>query len=897
MENNVGKNFKKLGNSDSSHNIQILTMIINNNIYNFNDFNLNNILLPFLIHTNKQSYYNPQKNTFIFPEAIDIDSLQLFCNFLLKPEKVNMNKFTYLKKILNVSVFFNAIEIINNICDKYIISKINKDNCLEIIIYFLDFIYTENENIKNIFIKIIQQALILISQNLIYFLNNKQTELYSLNGETLEEIIELYLKNVGNNKILKEDIKNVLELLIYSRGISNDIFLLLENERKKAINNFESIFLENNISIEPTFIWNISYKDIKKENYKETTTCLDGINILLISYYDNLSDSFQLAIQILEIKNNNSIIFNNNIITDNNNEKINLLNTSTAKKINNDEEILLSEEGKKEEKKEEFLINILSLCEIPEINYKSHINFNGIYTKNTNPFLICKIDNFLKKFKNQKKEVEFSLKIYFSRNYIFPKIIEHICQYFEKYYNYPSINKLPRSAMNILLKNEIISNEPNKENYKLFAIENWIKNKNGIISKKYMDIFKNIDWKKIDNDKLIDFFLKNAKIISKDESLKNDLFFEIQRRLQEEYFSYFNNNNKSYLNNSKSISAYYEDINNIDKNNYSSFTFDFLTKIISVLILNNKNNFETTEYLTNCDNSKDITYVFPIQEEKVINFPITQRNNIPTHKISKSIIIDNSPLLNDNKNNLKYKNEVINKNNKIKNKKKINNHKIIPTNRPGDKRSSNNSISSYQINLSGISQVDYINSGNGSLNIYNNKNINNQKSVIDKNTINSFTNKGIKSFTPNNSKGKFIIKNKNIKLKYNKTISSKPLRIKYKKVHSKSLDKVMFFSGEKNTPIDSTEKKVGLFPNYINNVQNGDEHLNDILYNKKLIQIKKRFQINNTSKIPFHYYNDNQKNNINKNDKMSLIICKNDGSLSKKYKTQNNLKRKKQNNI
>ena len=386
MENNVGKNFKKLGNADSSHNIQILTMIINNNIYNFNDFNLNNILLPFLIHTNKQSYYNPQKNTFIFPEAIDIDSLQLFCNFLLKPEKVNMNKFTYLKKILNVSVFFNAIEIINNICDKYIISKINKDNCLEIIIYFLDFIYTENENIKNIFIKIIQQALILISQNLIYFLNNKQTELYSLNGETLEEIIELYLKNVGNNKILKEDIKNVLELLIYSRGISNDIFLLLENERKKAINNFESIFLENNISIEPTFIWNISYKDIKKENYKETTTCLDGINILLISYYDNLSDSFQLAIQILEIKNNNSIIFNNNIITDNNNEKINLLNTSTAKKINNDEEILLSEEGKKEEKKEEFLINILSLCEIPEINYKSLINFNGIYTKNTNPF-------------------------------------------------------------------------------------------------------------------------------------------------------------------------------------------------------------------------------------------------------------------------------------------------------------------------------------------------------------------------------------------------------------------------------------------------------------------------------------------------------------------------------
>ena len=64
MENNANKN--NLSNRESSKNIQILTVIINNNLYNFNDFNLNNILLPFLIHANKQNYYNPQKNTFIF---------------------------------------------------------------------------------------------------------------------------------------------------------------------------------------------------------------------------------------------------------------------------------------------------------------------------------------------------------------------------------------------------------------------------------------------------------------------------------------------------------------------------------------------------------------------------------------------------------------------------------------------------------------------------------------------------------------------------------------------------------------------------------------------------------------------------------------------------------------
>ena len=391
MENNLNKNnlnknnTELLANENSPKNIQILTMIINNNIYNFNDLNLNNILLPFLLHTNKQNYYNTQKNAFIFPEAIDLDSLHLFCNFLLTPEKVDITKFNQLKKLLNICVFFNAIEIINNISKKYIEPKLNRDSCLDIIIYFLDFIYTENESIKNIFRKVIKEAIILISKNLIYFINNKQTELYSLNCETLEEIIELYLKDIDNKKISNEDIKNVFELLIYSRGISNDIFLLLENERKKAINNFESLFKEKK-NITPTYIWKFTYDDIKKQNYKETTIYLDNLNILLISYYDNINDIFQLAIQILGIKRK-----------DENNES----DTSTAKKIINDEDISLSQEMYSEKKN--ALINILSLCEISEINYKSHINFNGIYIKNNSRFLVCKIDNFIKKFKNKKK--------------------------------------------------------------------------------------------------------------------------------------------------------------------------------------------------------------------------------------------------------------------------------------------------------------------------------------------------------------------------------------------------------------------------------------------------------------------------------------------------------------
>ena len=880
MEKNVNKN--NLSNRESSKNIQILTVVINNNLYNFNDFNLNNILLPFLIHANKQNYYNPQKNAFIFPEGIDVDSLQLFCTFLLKPEKINISNYIYLKKILNVCVFFNAKEIISNISERYIYPKIDKDNCLDIAIHFFDFIHIENEVIRNIFIKIINKSLSLISQNLIYLLNNQQNKLYSLNSQTIEEIIELFLKKINDNKMSKEDIENIIDLLIHSRKISDDVFLLLENERKKAINNFESLFnKEKRNNIEPTFVWNIPYKDIKKQYYQEKLINLDNLDILLISYYDDLNDSFQLAIQILDFKNNNNIDDNINFMTDNDNSIL-LMDTSTAKKINNNNEDILSNKNiRKEEKKEGILTNILSLCEIDEINYKSHINFNGIYTKNNSRFLVCKIDNFKNKFK--KNINEFSLKIYFSRNYIFPKIIEHICQNFDKYYNYPSINKLPRSAMNILLKNEIISNEfnDNCENYKLYAIENWINSKNAIKSKKYIDIFKTIDWKKIDNDKLIDFFMKNAKLIYKESSLKNDIFFEIQRRFEEEYSSYFMNN-KTY--NSKSISlSNYEDIKLEGKVDYSSFTFEFLSKIISNLISYNNNNNEMSEYSTNGDYSKDITtYILPNQEE---DGSISQRDYLSKNNMSKNIMINNS-LINNNKKNIRYKKEENQKKINIKNminnnKKNYNNNSNIPSNR--NKKSSNNSLSSFQIN--NLSEVSGVEANSGNSNIYNNKIINSKKNLVKKNYL---KNNGIKSFTPSNSKGKFIIKdtdNKENENKYHRTISLRPSKIQFKKMHSRSVDKIMMLSGE------ISDKKIELFPkdNNNNKIKN---NLNDIKNNHKIIQIKKRFQMkDNISKIPYNDNNADTKHNIfkkdklfNKNDKIIYYKCK---STSKKVKNNN----------
>ena len=892
---NKNFNFQNFSNVNSSKNVQILTMVINNNIYNLNDFTLNSILLPFLLHNNKQNYFNPKKNAFIFPDPIDIDSLQLFCNFLLTPEKVDLTKFTHLKKILNVCVFFNAIEIINSIAQKNILSNLNKDNCLDITILINDFIYSENENIKNIFTEVINESIMVIAQNLVYYLNNKQNDLYALNGEIIEKIIELFFKENDNKKILNDDIRNALELLIYSRGISNDIFLLLENERKKAINNFESLFNQNKFQLQPTFTWKIVYEDIKKHNFQETTILLENLNILLISYYDNLDDSFQLAIQILNINNSNINSDNNEKVLEINKDE--LLNTSTAKKIKNntDNNLLLSynsqksNESHKEKEKENTLINILSLCEIREINFKSHINFNGIYTKNNSRFLVCKIENFIKKLKREKNELEFRLKLYFSRNYIFPKIIEHICRDFHKYYNLVSINKIPRSAMNILLKNENMQSVKNNEKYKLSAIEYWLKNKDGYISKKYMDIFKNIDFAKIDNSTLVDFFMKNAKLISKDESLKNDIFYEIQRRFQEEYLSYYINNN-SFLdknnNNNTNISisiSNYEDIEkNCNKYNYNcfSFTYDFLTRILSNLI--SYNNFTDKEYESKKKDEKN---------EIDIKLPITQRNNIPKKKISKNINIKNSPSLNDFKKNYKTektnKNKIIKKNMNSNSINNSNNNSNIPTSRYEKKASSNNSLSSYQINISEFSGIDCLNQNPNQ----NNPNINNQIN-IDKNekNYNSLIAKGIKSFTPNNSKGRSIVKINNSNSNNNRILNPKPSRIQYKKGHSNSFDR--FFSNSKedknnnlNIPSDCIDKKKGLFPNYIKNIQN-DKNKSNINQSNKRYHIK-----NNSSKISIQYYNDKLKNNINnKNDKISLIMCKNEDILSNKNENKKNSK-------
>jgi hypothetical protein len=289
-----------------------------------------------------------------------------------------------------------------------------------------------------------------------------------------------------------------------------------------------------------------------------------------------------------------------------------------------------------------------------------------------------------------------------------------------------------------------------------------------------------------------------------------------------------------------------------------------------------------SEYSTNGDNSKDITtYILPNQEE---DGSISQRDYLSKNNITKNVMINNS-LINNSKNNTRYKKEENQK--KINNKNMINNNKInynnsnIPSNR--NKKSSNNSLSSFQIN--NLSEVSGIEANSGNSNIYNNKIFNSKKNLVKKNYL---KNNGIKSFTPSNSKGKFIIKeidNKENENKYHRTISLRPSKIQFKKMHSRSVDKIMVLSGE------ITDKKIELFPKEKSHSKIKN-NLNDIKSNHKIIQIKKKFQMkDNISKIPYNDNNADKKHNIYKKDKM---FNKNDKNIY--YKSKSTSKKVQNNN-
>ena len=899
---------------------------LNNKINNINIANKKNDFREFC---------TLKKNLFSFPKELDKNTLELFIYLLSSHLDKNINLFSYIRKLINICIHLNLYDIIKKEVDEYLLPQVSKNNCIELVLNFMDLIFQEKA--KKYFIKLIKTSISTIAFYLPEFINTKKEALFSLSKETLEEIIEIYIENKGkiknrnymnyknvklNKDIEEKNIKNVLNLLMYVRNIKSDMFYLLENERKNALKNFEGL-INDDKDYEPKFIWKIKSCDITKEIYQEYNLSINDINLLLIYYYEPKNDTFQLALQILginsdskennELKNlldlttssnkhkenkNMKLLSNDddNINIINNNIEINNMNDNYFKRNNfsdNDKFEKLKTKSNNELNNLNLIdiISILYSCEIPEIGFKSKINFNCVKQGCKSKFLIFKLENFSKLICfsdndiNNNKAIDFSIKFFFERNYIFSSIISHICKNLDIYNKFISVNKIPKLALSLILKNDN-DNSQREEYYKLSLIKNWLKNKNNYTSKNIIDIYKLIKWQNLSTNDLLDFFILNAKLLISIKELKNDIFYEIQRRFQSEYFNFFQND-KNLLSNlytnteSNTESFRINNISKLDKGNNNqknnnSFTFDFLTKLLSQfsLLKNNNNSSNNTNREKN-DKSKfeslnpEINYATPIQEGRNIYQIIKNRNNennynsnynyITKKKISKSIRLNESPFYQEQNQN--QENKIINKNKRnnqlIKNKSSrqniaIKNLSILPNN--NTKKSKKNS------NLSAMSNFHNISVKNPDTEEKRNSQTAHKKYKLENYISNKSSKKNSSNININNLNNNNIVMNNNQGSKYtslvanhinvdNKTIK-KTLN---KKNHSKSVDRNIEDNRKKN---NSLAEKNSIY--FINNYLNGNKE-------------KEKKSKNNSNSKKSNAGNNKKSINVNNRSRAKLI--------------------------
>ena len=358
--------------------------------------------------------------------------------------------FFTLKKVVEISIFFKAFNITKIIVEDHITPNLDKSSCLKVLIDYMEYIY--NEEFRLIFLSLIHVCIGIASNNIFYLVNNKREELFAIAEDSLEEIFERYFESVIFNT--SKDHSLLIRLMIEYRKL-NDVYELLENERKRAINIFDKVYQEG---LDPTIIWNIKSNDPASGFYKESEEFeFEKISIIMINYYDAAKDIYNMAIKITDIKD---------IKNTTNSE------TDSQININQNLNLNLNLNQNHNQNQNQFIISILSICEIPEIKFKSKINFNCIFSNTKSKVLVFKIENFSKNFEVF-EEIDFSMKIYFMISYNFSSILTHICRNFYEYYSLNSISKISRNVLNIILRNEILNVQ--NEDEVLSAVMNWSK--------------------------------------------------------------------------------------------------------------------------------------------------------------------------------------------------------------------------------------------------------------------------------------------------------------------------------------------------------------------------------------------------------------------------------------
>ena len=332
---------------------------------------------------------------------------------------------------MKLSEYFEDENTINFLINEKLKNLIDKDNCLELMKEFVEKFYKNSHHFKSKYDDIIQKCFDYAYKNIFYFIYHKNDTLLSLNVETLEEIFEIYFKNTVFKSA--EDNTRIIMILMKKRKLNNEIDLL-ENERKKTINKFSNIF--NNDEFEPFLKWKVSSNEPSLGFYKESEPFkfenLDNYEFVLVNHYNNENDSFSIAIKIYRE------------------------NPDSDKTLN---------------------LPIISVISIKELNFKSSINFNCFVLDLKPKPLLCKIENFSLLFvKNGFRNIEYTIEIYLNISYNFSAILSHIWKNFYQFYSLPSMSKLSKNVMNLLIKSSCLNVK--SEDEKISAIKNWSKNFN-----------------------------------------------------------------------------------------------------------------------------------------------------------------------------------------------------------------------------------------------------------------------------------------------------------------------------------------------------------------------------------------------------------------------------------
>lgn len=753
-------------------NCKELDLLIQGEEYSLVNENVIRILYPLL--SNSKNCYDKKTNSFILPNKFkkeDFENFLYYIDYLNsenpeEPSKGNDIDFIYLKRVIDISLFFNAVDIIDLIIKKEIQPRINKDSALSIIKCFYEM--KSIDKVKKIFNEVINQCIVCTAKNIIYIINNKNEEISNVSRNIIEEIVQLYFTSFNSNK--NEDTEDVLSLLMTTRGINKDIFELLENERKGALINFDINKNNQQKKTNPTKIWKI---DMTEEFYQEEELMFDNLKLKLISYYDRDNDIFKLAFQLVDTRSN--------LIRENTEENDEDCEESENKSI-------VTEKHFDEEKKEEnnFFISILSLMEIPEIHYKTKTNFNCIYSNMNSKVLIFQIEKFSNQFissTDNDNALKFTLKIYLSRIYVFSAILDHITRNFYQYKSLSSINKLPKIVLSLILKNQSLNCQNQKD--LLLAISNWLSNKGNSQVFSAIDLFKTINWRLINNETLIDFFMYSHQLFAYSKEFKSIIFTEFQRRFQCDYLSNTMNVSNTTLQPSLLSSNTFSELSVLDNNNNAQPQPEFTTFFLNKILLNcAKSSMSFSSYIeTENDQEKEKMKNYTSPNENNNFF----RNKNRIQNKSNSMILQSHNQINtgmyDNSNPLSPSSYLVKKE---KSEDKIYQKAIISNNYQTNVtyKSHNSSALSSQANISNSNNVLH-------------------KKYIDKNILNKLLS-NTRSTTPD-----FLLKSKQSAKKSSRLPS---------RGHSKSIESKNQCSTMRPDYLSNTRKANSLYPKYINGV-------------------------------------------------------------------------------